>query len=344
VESAAAQVGHQAGESGILADGRRDEADLVCVAAGGIGDREDPALGERPHRPIPVTGPTVPAAGGTAAGDFHQQGPGELGAGAQQVGERWFQRSQIIGGEHRQADHRFGAGWRVGGSLLLHDRPVFAVADLPPRGDVESRLPGEAGQQLVAVGGVAVRRQQLGPGGFRLTHHDDVHERRQRLRIHLQSGAAGHHERVPPVPPGGLERQPGGRQELQHGEVVGLERHGERQQVTVARTPATLQRPGSRGIGRVEKPFAVESRGDVQLPKHPLEAEVAHPHRVGGRVDHAHQTVVGLLALEDRPLPVESHVACRITQTPWADPGGLGILSASRGRITEPAPPRGSSG
>ena len=91
---------------------------------------------------------------------------------------------------------------------------------------------------------------------LRLADEEEIDELGERLRVEKDGGAARQHERRGLPARLASQRQPGECEDIEHVQVVGLERDREREDVEVAERPVALERaqgprpPRARAVGQ----------------------------------------------------------------------------------------------
>jgi hypothetical protein len=190
-------------------------------------------------------------------------------------------------------------------------RAVRRVAGLVPIRDVDTLEVDEPVEERLAVAvPVPIRLHELADQLLALADDDEVHERRDRLRVRERAHPAHQHERVVRAAVGRAQRDAGHVQQPQDVDVVPLVRHREADHLEVGQRPLGLERQRRRRspshlveVGRIgeEDALADHVAQRVQVAVDRLEAEVGHADGVGVRVDERDRDAAAPV-LADRPL------------------------------------------
>ncbi len=261
------------------------------------------------HRSIDLAFETEAAAPTATLADFEELhvavfGPGRLehGAGleAVDVGE------PPLGHDRR----RHG----IDGDHAL-DQAVGAIADFVGVRHIDPGDRREAVQQAaLALRGARLARLAVGGHDLAhhflaLPHHDEVHERGQRLRIGESADPAHQHDRILGLPVDRAGRQAGHAKQPHRIDVIAFVGHREADQIEVLEGALRFQREGRRlgprvlvevlGIGE-EHALADDVRQRVQVVVDGLKSQVGHADGVGIGIDEGHRYA---------PSPVLAHHA-----------------------------------
>ncbi len=307
-DGAAPAVGHELAELGDARQARHFRADETDRLAHG-----EPFLGRGAQgreaavadRPIHVPGGAEAAAPLAATAGLEEVHAAEHRLRRQHLG---CGREAVEVGDE-PAFHHPGAVTAVGDAL---DRVVVGIVDGVAIGTVGALDLGRgvehAGTPAAGVARRQVAREELRHHLLALADQEEVEEVGDRLGIQERRRAAGQQQwsAVAFVAP---RRDPGGREDVDDVQVVGLERDREREKLELAQRPPPLERHHRAGglvTIREEGALAAHPRMARQDLEHRLEAEVGHPDRIGVGVDETDGEIPAAARAEEHLLLFEA--------------------------------------
>ena len=305
---------------GMVAERNGHEAGVLCVRARLAGPLKNAVGRKSPNRQVVVAGPAEAAEIGAAADDFDEEARPELCVGRENPGAGRIER--LCRG-HGSFAHR----GRCAGGFLGHetiDRAIRLVFDVVERRDVEASLLRERLQQIAPPSVFSKRAQQRRNQLLSFACRNHVGEHREGFRVDEGDRAADDDERVAGSAIRRSYLQAGETEHRQNVRVVPFERHGERDDVEVARKRLRLERHQRRLrrelflqllLGRKKESLAHGIVVRVEQLIDRLKAEIRHPDPVRVRKREGHAQAIGV-GLADIPHFLCERRKCRFFLLP----------------------------